>query len=434
MTRIIGRILSVGFPLPGVLCDNYNIFSAPAFFDYDAIVLEPRVTAALIETVIAGETEVTTFAREPVRMSAAAPGDVLAQELLCRRRDETGRLLDNGGLVVTFAYPGLSRTLPDGMRLDGYWWLSLPEGLALEPPVFQRGEGSTAHVVDWEHPFAGFVSTQAANVSYRGHFEVRHLRGARVFATSVGGAAIGVELPLPRGSLVVLPALKAMPQGNARYPSSEAMQAGIRQSLGAIAPGQAPTWARSLALPGLEGRAAALKAARDAAQAAAKEVAAAQAEYDEVERFQRLLWQEGTTGLVEPALAALERLGFQVYARDLNEIEIRSAEGTALVDFAASEQPVDMPAHHRLRQRIERTIEKRGSAPRGVLFVNGERLKAPIQRGHVTDSVRVAAETMRYCIAPTPGLFEAVAAVLGGDAEAAEVYRRKLLATDGLLS
>jgi hypothetical protein len=187
-------------------------------------------------------------------------------------------------------------------------------------------------------------------------------------------------------------------------------------------------------LPGLAERAAALKAAREAEQTATKAVVAAQAEYDEVERFQRLLWQEGTTGLVEPGVAALEKLGFQVYARDLNEIEIRCAEGTALVDFAASEHPIDMPAHHRLRQRIERAIERRGSAPRGVLFVNGERLKAPIERKHVTDAVRLAAETMRYCIAPTPGLFEAVAAVLGGDEGAAAAYRAKLFATDGLLA
>jgi hypothetical protein len=69
-----------------------------------------------------------------------------------------------------------------------------------------------------------------------------------------------------------------------------------------------------------------------------------------------------------------------------------------------------------------------------VLFVNGERLKAPIERKHVTDAVRLAAETMRYCIAPTPSLFEAVAAVLDGDSEAAGAFRRKLFATDGLLA
>lgn len=434
MTRIIGRILSLGFPMPGVLCDNYNVVSAPSFFDYDAIIVEPKVTSALIDGILSGETEATTFTRQAVRATPSGHTDVSLADVLRRRRDETARLLENGGVVVVFGYPPQSCTLPDGRTLDGHWWLPLPDGLSLAPPLLVSGEGSTAQVVDWEHPFAAFVASQAANINYRAHFAVRQIEGARVFATSVGGAAIGVELPLPRGTLVLLPALKAPPQGNARYAVSDVMQDGIRRMLGAIAPGQTPTWARGMTLPGQAERFAALRAAQDAARSATQAVEDARAEYEGLERFQRLLWQEGTAGLIEPGLAALEKLGFTVHARDLNNVEIRCTEGSALVDFAAGERPIDMPAHHRLRQRIERAIEKRGSAPRGILFVNGERLQPPVKRTHVTNAVRIAAETMRYCIAPTPGLFEAVAAVLGGDEAAAVEYRRKLLATDGLLA
>ena len=39
--KVIGRILSLGFPLPGTHVDNYTFLSAPAFFDYDAIVVDP---------------------------------------------------------------------------------------------------------------------------------------------------------------------------------------------------------------------------------------------------------------------------------------------------------------------------------------------------------------------------------------------------------
>jgi hypothetical protein len=91
-----------------------------------------------------------------------------------------------------------------------------------------------------------------------------------------------------------------------------------------------------------------------------------------------------------------------------------------------------MAAHHRLRQRIERAIEQRGWAPRGLLLVNGFRLQAPDERPQqVTDAVRTAAETMGYCVATTSSLFEAVAAHLSG--EPTDGYRAQLLRTGGLL-
>src|SRR5581483_1188786 len=106
----------------------------------------------------------------------------------------------------------------------------------------------------------------------------------------------------------------------------------------------------------------------------------------------------------------------------------------ALVEVEAGEQPIGMAPHYRLRQRIERAIERRRDAPRGILFVNGERLAEPPARAHVTHDLRVAAETMRYCIAPTSTLFEAMRAQLAGNPDAVAAYRRALLTTDGLLA
>ena len=132
---------------------------------------------------------------------------------------------------------------------------------------------------------------------------------------------------------------------------------------------------------------------------------------------------------------ALKLIGFDVYATDQRELEFRIDNAGTLFEIESSEHPIDLAPHHRLRQRIERASERRGEAPRGVLFVNGQRLEPPSQRTQpVTDALRVAAETMRYCIAPTSTLYEAVAAKLRGDEPAATEYRRRLVATDGLLA
>jgi len=434
MTKVIGRILSLGYPLPGIQVDNYTFLSAPSFFDYDALVIDPHATGVLIEGVIDGSADARAFTGAPIRAVPAATEDAALAEVLLRRRAETEKLLQNGGVVVVFTHPGAAHRIPGAGDTGDYAWLPLPDGVAMKTPFLAAGEGSQAQVIDWQHPLASFVASQLANIAYRAHFDVGRIEGATVFARSQGGAAIGVELPLASGRLIFLPALKTVPSGEARYAASDVLQAGVRRALGAVAQGRPPTWVESRPLPGLDECRNALQDAREAGGQAAEAVQAAEASYDALARFQRLLWQEGAVGLDAVVLEALRLIGFEVFDRDPRELELRCGEASALFEIEAGEHPIDMAAHHRLRQRIERTIERRGEAPRGILFVNGQRLSPPPQRQHVTDAVRVASETMRYCVAPTPTLFDAMGAKLSGEDEAVALYRQKLMATDGLLS
>ncbi|MBI3780692.1 MAG: TolC family protein, partial [candidate division NC10 bacterium] len=118
---------------------------------------------------------------------------------------------------------------------------------------------------------------------------------------------------------------------------------------------------------------------------------------------------QGSVGLNEVALDALRLIGFAVYDRDPGALELRDGDCSLLPEIESGEHPIDLAPHYRLRQRIEREIERRGVAPRGLLIVNGARLMPPEQRApEVSEALRVAAETMRYCIAPTHTLFGAV--------------------------
>lgn len=427
--KVIGRILSLGFPLPGTQVDNYTFLSAPSFFDYDAMVVDPHALSQLIERVIDGSVEATTFNDAPVRNTPTSPADAALGELLLRRRDETRVLLDNGGAIICFAYPAtVHRGIAGIDAIGDYYWLP-------EAPAFVASDGSQAQVVDFQHPLAAFVHGQLANISYRAHFAADALPASCVFARSHGGAAIGAEPPAERGRTVFLPALKALPASEARYTMSDALQAGVRRALGVIAEGRPPTWLGAHPLPGLDDRAAALEVAQRARDDAQSALDAAAVACDEIARYQRLLWQEGALGLDDVVIEALKLIGFDVYASDRREMELRADGVSVLFETAASEHPIDLAPHYRLRQRIERAIERRGEASRGVLFVNGQRLEAPSQRAQpISDPLRIAAETMRYCIAPTSTLYDAVAAKLGGDDAAVAEYRRRLVATDGLLA
>jgi hypothetical protein len=427
--RVIGRILSLGFPLPGPQVDNHTFLSAPSFFDYDAVVVDPHALSLLIEGVIDGSVEATTFAGEPIANAPTTPRSVALGEVLLRRREETRALLDRGGVVVSFAHPSTAHAAIAGLAaaLDDYCWLPAP-------PLLVAGEGLTAHVVDFQHPLASFVHSQLAQIDYRAHFPAGLVPHACVFARSEGGAAIGVEIPAECGRIVFLPAMKTLPSGDARYTASDAMQAGIRNALGVMAQGRPPGWLGSHPLAGLDERAAAVETARTTRDEAERALDAAEAAYDELARYQLLLWQEGALGLNDVTLDALRLIGFDVYATDPRELELRAEGASVLFEIEGSEHPVDLAAHHRLRQRIERAIERSAQAPRGVLFVNGQRLESPTRRTRpVTDALRVASETMRYCIAPTSSLYAAVAARLSGDDAAVAEYKRRLITTDGVL-
>jgi len=430
--RVIGRILSLGFPLPGPQVDNYTVLSAPSSFDYDAMVVDPSAAGQLIEAVIDGSLEATTFGGARVCNEPERPGDISLAEVLLRRRDETAALLANGGAVVCFAYPAVVHPGIAGTEaFDDYFWLPEEVAATCRPPSLVPADGSQVAVVDHQSPLAAFVVGQLANIGYRARFEGA---GRRAFVVSRGGAAVGVELPTGIGRVFMLPALQAVPVGDARYAMSDSLQAAIRRALGVMAEGREPPWAADYDLPGLAERQAAVEAAREAQASAQRALDEAEAAHDELARFRRLLWQEGSVGFGEVVVEALRVIGFTVHDRDPAAMELHHADLSMLLETEASERPIDMAPHYRLRQRIEQVLERRGKAPRGLLVVNGQRLVAPAERAsEVSAALRLAAETMRYCIAPAQTLFEALKAQIAGDAATVEAYRRRLFEHDGVL-
>lgn len=433
--RATGRILSLGFPLPGTQVDNYNFVSAPAFFDYEALVVDPASLARLIAGVVDGSVAAQTFAGAAARLRPEHPGEEALVDVLLQRRDETEMLLHNGSVIVCFAVPAQQHALAEGQTLDDYYWLPDDVAALCRAPALVPADGTQVHVVDYQHPLAAFVVSQAANIGYRARFVPPHVPLERVFVQSAGGAPLAVDLtPSGGGRVVLLPALNAIPSGEARYAMSERLQAGVRRVLGTEAQGIEPPWLRTFTLPGLDERKRALDDAHHARDEAQRALDEAQQAYDELVRWRRLLWQEGTVGFDQVVLDALRLIGFTIYDTDPNALEVRAGTATAMLEIDASERPVDLAPHYRLRQRIERALARRSGAVRGLLVVNGQRLTPPDKRGEeLSPALRSASETMRYCIAPSSGLYEAVRAKLEGRDDDVTAYRCRLLEEDGVV-
>jgi hypothetical protein len=431
------RVLVIGFPLPDPQIDNYNFLSAPSFFDYDALVVDMASVSRTIEEVVDQSQERLTYAEQPVVNGPTSPLAVGLADALRRRQEETQRLLARGRLVVCFAYPDVPHPRVTGFPgCHRYYWLPASAGLTYAPPHLMPGEGTEVLSTETDHPFAPYIDRFRTNLLYRAYFSEGGLGpGARVFARSAGGAAVGVELAVANGRVVFLPPVRSPGTGTDRYPIAGCILDSIRRALAMAAAGPPPAWAGRYALPGLAEREARRQEAEGELASAEARLAEARAEAETLERYRRLLWQEGKHGLEPVVREALRLLGFTV-TDDLDRpAEAVWGEQTLLLEVEGSSEAVDMAPHHRLRRRLEEALEKTARPQRGLIVVNGYRLRAPEERpAQYTEALCVAAESMRYGLVTGLQLFEAVERALEKDEAAVAAFRDGVLHAEGALA
>jgi hypothetical protein len=94
---------------------------------------------------------------------------------------------------------------------------------------------------------------------------------------------------------------------------------------------------------------------------------------------------------------------------------------------------VGMEPHYRLRERLDSAIAHEARRPQGLIVVNGYRDQSPSQRSQqYEESLRVAAESMRYCVVDSTQIFEAVRDQMDGKDVSA--FCRRLIETEGVLA
>jgi hypothetical protein len=435
------RILALGVPMPGPAVDNHSFASAPSFFDYDAIVVDPQALSQLIEEVASGGSGHTSRSGKRVVNVESGPETIRIADQLRDRRDETAQLLAHGGIVVCLAHPNVTHQAVFGMPdCDCYCWLPSGDGLRYGEPLLRRGDGARIEVAPVTHPFEPFLTRFAGRLAYRTYFGEAELPpSATVLARSAGGAAVAVEMCADKGHVVFLPPLAHSPDIDERYELSSALQHAIRQTLRLASRDAPPKWLLDYDLPGLTRpepvTAEAPTELIEAPSAALLPLDHAQ----QLDQFRRLLWQEGCYGLEEAVRSSLALLGFTVTPAELDlpaTVSItddRLNQRAAMLEVDGSEEAVGLDGHYRLRQRIEDAIA-RGKPAQGLLMINGFRRTSPAERSlQYDDALRIAAERFRYCVSTTERLFHAVRATLEGDDATVAAYRERLFSTEGVL-
>lgn len=432
------RLLAIGFSLPSPDIDNYSVLTAPSYFDYDALLVDPESLTAIAARLGEEGAEFEAQDGRPVINGPSSAAAVGAADQFLRRHEETQRFLDHGGVVIVLGRPNAQQGGVRGFEgCDRYSWLPAPAGMTWSPPFLRAAEGRQLRIEDDAHAFTAVLREFRSEFRYRAVFDDRMpalLRNGHVIATGGAGLPTAVDFRISAGHVVFLPALPAESYLS-RSSLADGLLAAAKALMGSPGEGAQPYWARSVAVPGLEQVEAELEEAERAVREANERIDPVRERHDVLAAHRRLLTAEG------PALAsavrdALVLLGFEVISAAGEPLQVESEGRIAFVETEGSrEQVVEWP-YVRLQRRLEERMLKQGDQPRGIVIANGHREMAPEQREQqISDPLRIACENYRYALLTGEGLFELVRRALGCAEEAQLLgIRRTLLASAGLVT
>ncbi len=432
------RVLAIGYALPDAAIDNYSVFSAPSYSDYDALVIDPSSITHAVQQLIAGTTEYTAFDDRPVLNAPSSASAVSGADQIRRRADETRSLLEAGGTVVVMARPNAVQGGLQGFEgCDRYSWLPAPSGLSWGMPFIRPAEGKTVRVLAEDHPAATLLRNFRSEVASRASFDDRLpelRREARFLAAGGSGVPIAAEFSVLGGRVVFLPAF----QEAISYNRPELARAIVELCIRLDAHGAAiepPYWSRSVPVPGLEQVEAEVEEAESAAAEATSHAAAVRERHDALARHRRLLYEDGPV-FGGSVAESLRLLGFSVEGGAGAAMAITSEGATAFVEVESSREQILEWPYVRVQRRLEEHLLKQSEQLKGVVVVNAYRDQAPDQRSEpFTDALRVACENYHYSLVTAETLFALVQRVLGGGDEAFLLgIRRRLMNGAGLLT
>lgn len=433
------RLLSIGFPLPNQDVDNYNVFTAPSFFDYDALFVDPAGITSLARQLVEGTGgELHAFDDRPIVNGATTASAVSAADQLRRRLGETERLLEQGGAVIVIARPNATETGILGFEgCDRYYWLPAPEGLSWSAPVLQAAEGRNLNIIDDRHPLETLIREYRRFFGYRAVFDLRQPavnRSARPWAEARPGLPVGVDFRILGGRVSFIPAV--VNEGGLKKPElATAVVTAARMLLGERARETPPAWVSRWPVPGLEEAEEAAASHQEAMNKAAELLADARTRVEEAAIYRALLWAQGPE-FEEAVRRALVLLGFEEGEDAEDGLAIADDGTPALVEVESSREQVAEWAYLRLQRRLDGRLRTGEKLLKGVIVANGFRQTDPSARKEeLTGPLQVACQNYRYSLLRGETLLRlARLALEGASAEALARIRRRIIRGAGLIT
>lgn len=429
------RIISIGCPVPSPSVDNHSIANAPSMFDYDACIIDLQSVSEQIEGIAAATLEAKSPDGRLISTGESGAFRFGLAELLEQRQLELRQFLDNGGVLILFAYPNVRHpNVAAFPGLNRYSLIPSPEGDPFKWPTLRPADGKDVRPSISQHPASGYIDDLMGRLRYRAILDLQPSSEATVVGRSVGGAAVAAEFRVGAGRIVVLPPPDNLAPTQRKVFASALLECIERLSQEPDA-GAAPVWVRRYDSPEAAEVRDELSEATAGLKQAQRRVQEAESLLADATRFQNMLWQSQNAAFQEVVADAFRLLGYAVAGSDA-PMEIRDGSDTVLVEMASSENAVSDRLYLTLQERIEHFYLRRKSRPKGIIVANGFRQTDPrIRREPFPKTLVNACETYGYALIPAEALFELV--MFAGEAidepEALEDIRLSIAETAGVL-
>ena len=432
------RLLSIGYPLQNRDVDNYNVLTAPSYFDYDAVIIDPQSITNVAKSLVDGDATANAFDDRPVVNGITTAASVAAADQIRRRLRETEALLEQGGLVLVMARPNATQSGVIGLEgCDRYSWLPAPEGLAWSAPLLQAAEGTNVHITDDTSPAAALVREHRRNLGFRAVFDGRHpafQRAAHIWAEARPGLPVGVDFLAMGGRICFIPPIITNTTARGSQLPSAIVDA-ARGLLGERARQTPPIWTGALALPGLDAAEASVSTHEQAISEATELLDDARTHESEIAIYRDLLWSDGPA-FREAVRRSLVLLGFEEEGDPDSPLVVKDGDTEALVELESVGGQVAEWPYVRLQRRLDERLLKDGTLLKGIIVANGHRTTDPKTREEpLSKPLQIACENYRYSLLTAETLFELVVIALGdADAERLEGIRRRIVRGSGLMT
>lgn len=433
------KILSIGLELDGPSFESFGFEDAPSLSDYDAVVVDLQTVTEFVAAVIRGAKPLDR-SELPI-VSTGWPnsaGVVSISEFLERRHREANTLMDNGGVLICFAYPSVRFTINKGEWFI-YNWLPSTSLRRYHPDNIVAGDGEVGRV-ETSHPFARFFSAFADQLQYKVFFNRKFAidhPNIKIIAEARSGEPVAVEIypyDTKSGRVIFVPPISEFDVSD-RTKAAGVIQDCIVASIDVDTSESEPKWVKKYQMPGLAALNDAVATIEQQIQESELALAKAEEARDEVAHYKKLLWTTGTHQLEPVVREALSLFGFNVVKEgDRDAVLFFDGIKLAIAEVEGPTGAVDVDKYRQLLGYVQDEFVETGVLLKGILIGNGFRLLEPgTRKVQFTEKCIEGAEQQKYCLLDTNQLFEATKAILSDPSEELKSHiRHDILNTSGI--
>lgn len=365
------KILSIDFQIKGKGIENYSFYEAPAFSDYDAVIIDPQEISDLWVDEIRPENDGRLWTSTKYDQGF---GNHITFFMNSRKHELRHLLTITKGIVVCILrscgpilniseYPSESSRRERAWSINRYSWLS---NIINSSPISRQG--TTIKTINKHHMFNQYLNAFKDFLFFEAVL-LLYPRGLPI-ATNRVGELIAVEYSVKGGKVIFIPPLKNYDPEKVGGVLIDCLKGMLKWNI----PSWKPDWVSDYSLPGEDEIITKIKKCDDEISKIEEEKEKLKSEYNKFEMLKGLLYEQGKYGLEPAVREAFRILGFKILEPDEYDEEYnlfsKEEDLTVIGEIEGSENQINLAKYRQLLDYVDREETLNANKVKGILIGN----------------------------------------------------------------